>query len=102
MAATLSSAWSGPAWLRSREKPWRWMTTTALVSRCRWQSARRVAGHPIPISEGPRRPGDPAELIASNERARAELGWAIEFDELDAIVGSAWRWHQSHPDGYPD
>jgi len=66
------------------------------------ESARRVTGHPIPVTEGPRRPGDPAELVASNERARAELGWAIEFDDLDAIVGSAWRWHQSHPDGYPD
>ncbi len=64
------------------------------------ESARRVTGHLIPVAEGPRRPGDPAELIASNERARAELGWAIEFDELDAIVSSAWRWHQSHPDGY--
>jgi len=65
------------------------------------ESARRVTEHPIPVKEVPRRPGDPAELIASNERARAELGWAIEFDELDAIVDSAWRWHQSHPDGYP-
>ncbi len=66
------------------------------------ESARRVTGHPIPLTEEPRRAGDPAELVASNERARAELGWAIEFDDLDAIVDSAWRWHQTHPDGYPD
>ena len=66
------------------------------------ESARRVTEYAIPVAEGPRRHGDPAELVASNERARAELGWAIEFDELDAIVDSAWRWHQAHPDGYPD
>jgi UDP-glucose 4-epimerase len=66
------------------------------------ESARRVTGHAVPVSEEPRRAGDPAVLVASNERARTELGWTPEYTELDAIVGSAWHWHQAHPDGYPD
>jgi UDP-glucose 4-epimerase len=41
-------------------------------------------------------------LVASNERAKAELGWRIEYPGLDEIVESAWRWHQAHPDGYTD
>jgi UDP-glucose 4-epimerase len=64
------------------------------------ESARRVTGHEIPVSEEPARPGDPAELVASNERARKELGWTIEYTDLDRIVESAWRWHHAHPDGY--
>jgi UDP-glucose 4-epimerase len=58
------------------------------------ESARRVTGHPIPVVEEPRRPGDPAVLIASSEKIGKELGWAPEYTELDAIVKSAWEWHQ--------
>jgi UDP-glucose 4-epimerase len=58
------------------------------------ESARRVTGHPIPIVEEPRRAGDPAVLIASSEKISRELGWVPEFTELDAIVKSAWEWHQ--------
>jgi UDP-glucose 4-epimerase len=58
------------------------------------ESARRVTGHPIPVEELPRRPGDPAILIASSDRIRRELGWKPRFDRLDAIVASAWAWHQ--------
>jgi UDP-glucose 4-epimerase len=58
------------------------------------ESARRVTGHPIPVLEVPRRPGDPAVLIASSEKIGRELGWVPEFTELDAIVKSAWEWHQ--------
>ncbi|HEY0795530.1 MAG TPA: UDP-glucose 4-epimerase GalE [Acidisarcina sp.] len=58
------------------------------------ESARRVTGHPIPVVEGPRRPGDPAVLIASSEKISEELGWRAQFAELDAIVGSAWAWHK--------
>ena len=56
------------------------------------ESARRVTGHPIPVVEEPRRPGDPAVLIASSEKIGKELGWKPEYTELDAIVKSAWEW----------
>jgi UDP-glucose 4-epimerase len=58
------------------------------------ESARRVAGHPIPVVEEPRRSGDPAVLIASSEKIGKELGWKPEFAELDTILKSAWAWHQ--------
>jgi UDP-glucose 4-epimerase len=58
------------------------------------ESARRVTGHPIPVEEVERRPGDPAVLIASSEKIERELGWPREFDKLDEIVASAWKWHQ--------
>ncbi len=64
------------------------------------ESARRVTGHPIPVNEQPRRPGDPAELVASQERALRELGWRPQSADLDTIVDSAWRWHKDHPRGY--
>jgi UDP-glucose 4-epimerase len=53
-----------------------------------------VTGHPIPVEECPRRPGDPAVLIASSEKIGRELGWTPKFTNLDDIVESAWKWHQ--------
>ncbi|GGH16164.1 UDP-glucose 4-epimerase GalE [Silvibacterium dinghuense] len=58
------------------------------------ESARRVTGHAIPVIEEPRRPGDPAVLIASSEKIIRELGWKPEYTELDAILATAWKWHQ--------
>jgi UDP-glucose 4-epimerase len=58
------------------------------------EAARRVTGHPIPVELKPRRPGDPARLVASSERAKKELGWQPRFPELDQILASAWEWHQ--------
>ncbi len=58
------------------------------------ESARRVTGHPIPVEECPRRPGDPAVLIASSEKIGAELGWKPECTSLDEIIDSAWKWQQ--------
>jgi UDP-glucose 4-epimerase len=63
-------------------------------------AARRVTGHEIPVSVGSRRPGDPAMLVASSERIRKELGWSPKHQDLSAIIGSAWRWLQAHPNGY--
>jgi UDP-glucose-4-epimerase GalE len=60
----------------------------------------RVTGRPVPVVVSPRRPGDPSRLVAGNTRAKAELGWAPQYADLDAIVASAVRWHTSHPQGY--
>jgi UDP-glucose 4-epimerase len=64
------------------------------------EACRRVTGHPIPISVGSRRAGDLARLVADSSKIQRELGWAAEFDTLDKIVASAWRWHSTHPNGY--
>jgi UDP-glucose 4-epimerase len=53
--------------------------------------ARSVTGRIIPVKEGPRRPGDPAVLVASSAKAQRELGWAPEHRDLSGIVESAWR-----------
>ena len=66
------------------------------------ESCRRVTGHAIPVVEAPRRPGDPAALVASSERIRRDLDWTPRYPEIDQIVDSAWRWHQRHPNGYAD
>ncbi len=58
------------------------------------ESARRVTGHPIPVEEMPRRPGDPAVLIASSAKIETDLGWKPTYTQLDDIVRSAWEWHQ--------
>jgi UDP-glucose 4-epimerase len=64
------------------------------------ETARQVTGHPIPVEEAPRRPGDPAVLVASSEKIRRELGWTPAYPELEAIIQSAWAWQQRHPQGY--
>jgi UDP-glucose 4-epimerase len=63
-------------------------------------AARRVTGVEIAVSEEPRRPGDPAELVASSDTARAELGWEPKYPDIEDIIESAWRWHSEHPKGY--
>jgi UDP-glucose 4-epimerase len=64
------------------------------------EAARRVTGRELPVVTGPRRPGDPAVLVASSRRIREELGWAPRNDALDAIVRDAWAWMQAFPEGY--
>ena len=66
------------------------------------EMARQVTGHPIPSVDGPRRPGDPPELVAGSDKIRRELGWRPRFADLRDIVQSAWDWHQTHPSGYGD
>ena len=58
------------------------------------ESVRRVTRHPIPVEVHPRRPGDPAVLVASSEKAIQELGWKPRYIQLDDILRSAWLWHQ--------
>ena len=64
------------------------------------EAARRITGHAIPCTIGARRPGDPAILIASAAKIRAELGWQPQYPNIDQIIGSAWEWHRTHPHGY--
>jgi len=64
------------------------------------EGVRRVTGHAVPVKESPRRPGDPAVLIASSDKIRRELNWAPKFADLDSILKSAWEWHRNFPDGY--
>ena len=64
------------------------------------EAARAVTGHPIPVIEQPRRPGDAARLVAASEKIRRDLGWTPRYPDLKDILGSAWEWHQSHPNGY--
>ena len=66
------------------------------------ETARRVTARPIAVTEAPRRPGDPPELVASSEKISRELGWKPKFPDLQSIVETAWRWHRDHPDGYGD
>jgi UDP-glucose 4-epimerase len=56
--------------------------------------ARQITRHPIPARIAPRRPGDPAVLVASAERAHQRLGWKPERSDLADIVASAWEWHR--------
>jgi UDP-glucose 4-epimerase len=66
------------------------------------ETARTVTRRDIPVRIGPRRPGDPAVLIASSEKIKRELGWKPEMQDLGLIIESAWNWMQSHPDGYEE
>ncbi|HEY7000108.1 MAG TPA: UDP-glucose 4-epimerase GalE [Candidatus Udaeobacter sp.] len=61
-----------------------------------------ITGRKIGMIEKPRRSGDPPRLIASSERAQKELGWRPQFQSLEAIIQSAWKWHQRFPRGYED
>jgi UDP-glucose 4-epimerase len=54
-------------------------------------AVREVTGHPVPVTVGPRRPGDPARLVASSDRIRADVGWTPEHTDLAGIVRDAWE-----------
>lgn len=66
------------------------------------ECARKVVGHPIPSKMEARRPGDPSTLIASSEKAKTILGWKPQYNSLETIIDTAWKWHQAHPNGYED
>src|SRR2546422_11679021 len=65
-------------------------------------ACRKIAGRNIDTVEKPRRSGDPSRLIASSEKIKNELGWRPQFQSLEAIIESAWKWHQKFPHGYGD
>ena len=64
------------------------------------ETVRHVTGHSITEVISPRRAGDPAVLIASSEKAQTILGWKPKYNDLEAIIETAWKWHHSHPYGY--
>jgi len=64
------------------------------------ETARKVTGKTIPSKVVDRRPGDPAVLIGSSEKAIKTLGWHPRFPELETIIETAWKWHKNHPNGY--
>lgn len=64
------------------------------------ETARRVTGRDIPVVDAPRRPGDPAALVASSDRITRELGWKPRYGDLEEIIATAWEWHRHHPRGY--
>lgn len=57
-------------------------------------AVERVTGRPVPHRVTPRRPGDPAILVATSEKASKELGWKPQHASLDQIVETAWRYRQ--------
>ena len=66
------------------------------------ETVRKVSGKDFKVTEVSRRPGDSPRLTADATKARKELGWKIEKPQLEEMVSTAWQWHNSHPDGYPD
>jgi UDP-glucose 4-epimerase len=64
------------------------------------EACRKITGRKIGTVEKPRRSGDPPRLIASSEKIKKELGWQPQFQSLDAIIKSAWAWHQKFSHGY--
>jgi len=65
-------------------------------------TCEKITGKSIPTIEQPRRPGDPARLIAASDKIRQELGWSPQFQNIEKIIASAWSWHLQNPQGYQD
>ncbi len=63
-------------------------------------AAARITGRPLDPPVRPRRPGDPARLVARPDRAADLLDWEPRRSDLETIVRDAWRWHSAHPAGY--
>ncbi|MCP4134504.1 MAG: UDP-glucose 4-epimerase, partial [bacterium] len=64
------------------------------------ETACDITGRSIPSNIAKRRPGDPAVLIGSSDKAVKELGWNPRFNDIRTIIETAWKWHKEHPDGY--
>ena len=65
-------------------------------------AVEKVTGKRVPVVVSPRRAGDPPALYADASKARAQLGWEVEYPGIEPIVASAWEWHRTHPAGYGD
>lgn len=66
------------------------------------ETVRKVTGRNIATVDSPRRPGDPARLVASSQKIRRELGWVPRYPDLETIVKTAYDWYRKHPKGYDD
>ena len=64
------------------------------------KAAEKATGQGIAFTDEARREGDPAQLVASSDKAKRILGWKPVRDDLEFIVSSAWNWHRNHPNGY--
>lgn len=64
------------------------------------ETARAVTGHAIPAIDAPRRAGDLPALVADSTKIRQELGWEPQYNSLEQIIATAWRWHRAHPRGF--
>ena len=63
-------------------------------------ASERATGQKIKVEIGERRAGDPAQLIASSEKAQKILGWKPKYTNVEEIIKTAWTWHKKHPNGY--
>jgi UDP-glucose 4-epimerase len=59
-------------------------------------AVQRVTGRPIAVVKAPRRPGDPARLVASAQHIGARLGWSPAVTDLTTMIESAWTWTVRH------
>ena len=66
------------------------------------ETVKKVSGKDFRVVETEQREGDPPILMADATKAKSELNWKIEKPELEEMVATAWKWHNDHPDGYPD
>ncbi|WP_353989323.1 UDP-glucose 4-epimerase GalE [Pediococcus argentinicus] len=66
------------------------------------EAAREATGEKIPAKIAPRRPGDPDSLIAASKKARTVLNWNPQYDDVKEVIKTAWKWTQTHPNGYDD
>ena len=66
------------------------------------QAVEKITGKKVPVIESPRRAGDPPALFADSSKAKKELGWTPKFMDAESVIATAWKWHQSHPNGYGD
>ena len=66
------------------------------------QAVEKITGKKVPVIESPRRAGDPPALFADSSKAQKELGWTPKFMDAESVIATAWKWHQSHPNGYGD
>ena len=66
------------------------------------ETVEKVTGRKVAAMDSPRRPGDPARLVASSQKIKEELGWIPRYPDLETIVKTAYHWHREHPKGYDD